>query len=191
MVPVIYQNVEATNQHTTALQAWGKAMQSDVVAQAQQLTIGLAGLVAGRKAQAAVEVVWETAEGIACLATGTWPPNPAAIIAAGLHFEAAAQYAKLGGGGGGGRRGASSAGAGRDSGAGNSTSSGAGAIQRGGGGGGAGGAGGSGVTMVSIPGNLSVQGQQQMAAWLGIGAGAGIFKISQAGVSGVSAGSTF
>jgi hypothetical protein len=53
--------------------------------------------VGGRKAQAAVEALWETAKGIACLAEGTWPPNPAAIIAAGLHFEAAAEYATMAG----------------------------------------------------------------------------------------------
>ena len=46
---------------------------------------------------AGVEAVWETARGIALLAEGTWPPNPAAIMAAGLHFEAAAQYALLAG----------------------------------------------------------------------------------------------
>jgi hypothetical protein len=61
------------------------------------LSTGLAGLVAGRKAQAGVEAIWETARGIALLAEGTWPPNPAAIMAAGLHFEAAAQYALLAG----------------------------------------------------------------------------------------------
>ena len=38
-----------------------------------------------------------TARGVALLAEGTWPPNPAAIVAAGLHFEAAAQYALLAG----------------------------------------------------------------------------------------------
>jgi len=63
----------------------------------EMVSKGLAGLVAGRKAQAGVEAVWETARGIALLAEGTWPPNPAAIMAAGLHFEAAAQYALLAG----------------------------------------------------------------------------------------------
>jgi hypothetical protein len=49
-----------------------------------------------------VEVALETARGIADLVQGTWPPNPAAIVAAALHFEAAAQYALVAGGGGGG-----------------------------------------------------------------------------------------
>jgi hypothetical protein len=67
----------------------------------QAFTTGLAGLVAGRTAQAGVEAIWETARGIAMLAEGAWPPNPAALIAAGLHFEAAAQYAMMAGSGGG------------------------------------------------------------------------------------------
>lgn len=101
------------HQNETALHAVGRAMQSDVAAQSEQLAAGLAGMIAGRKAQAAVEAVWETAQGIKSLAEGIWGvagPNPAAIVAAGLHFEAAAQFAiiagsgggKTGGGGGGG-----------------------------------------------------------------------------------------
>lgn len=74
-----------------------EAVQADLVASTEALSAGLAGLIGGRKAQAAVEAIWEIAKGIACLAEGTWPPNPAAIIAAGLHFEAAAQYAILAG----------------------------------------------------------------------------------------------
>jgi bisphosphoglycerate-dependent phosphoglycerate mutase len=74
-----------------------QAVQKSIAASGEQLAAGLAGLIGGRKAQAAVEAVWETARGIACLAEGAWPPNPAAIIAAGLHFEAAAQYALMAG----------------------------------------------------------------------------------------------
>jgi bisphosphoglycerate-dependent phosphoglycerate mutase len=74
-----------------------QAVQKNIAASGEQLAAGLAGLIGGRKAQAVVEAGWETARGIACLAEGAWPPNPAAIIAAGLHFEAAAQYALLSG----------------------------------------------------------------------------------------------
>jgi len=86
-----------TEQHANAAQRAALALQSQTVAGAALLGQGLVGLIAGRKAQAGVEAVWETARGIALLAEGTWPPNPAAIVAAGLHFEAAAQYALLAG----------------------------------------------------------------------------------------------
>jgi len=113
---------EQTDQHTQALNRTTVAMRSQSAAGAELVTAGLAGLLAGRKAQAGVEAVWETARGIALLAEGTWPPNPAAILAAGLHFEAAAQYALLAGTGGH-RRSASSTGYGtRDSGLGGSGS---------------------------------------------------------------------
>lgn len=86
-----------TDQHSSALERSTLALRSQTAAGAELVSSGLAGLVAGRKAQAGVEAVWETARGIALLAEGTWPPNPAAILAAGLHFEAAAQYALLAG----------------------------------------------------------------------------------------------
>jgi hypothetical protein len=99
-----------TGQFTRAAKEEVMAVQKDIAASATQLTAGVASLIGGRRAQAGVEAVWEVARGIGCLAEGTWPPNPAAIIAAGLHFESAAEYAILagkssarhGGGGGGG-----------------------------------------------------------------------------------------
>lgn len=48
---------------------------------------------------------WQVAEGMADLAAAGWPPNPAALTAAGLHFAAAGAFRALGGiaaGGGGG-----------------------------------------------------------------------------------------
>jgi len=86
-----------TDQHTNAAQRAAAALQAQSAAGGELLGKGLVGLIAGRKAMAGVEAVWETARGIALLAEGTWPPNPAAIVAAGLHFEAAAQYALLAG----------------------------------------------------------------------------------------------
>ena len=88
---------EQTDRHTQALERSTLALRAQTAVGAEAVTSGLAGLIAGRKAQAGVEAVWETARGIALLAEGTWPPNPAAILAAGLHFEAAAQYALLAG----------------------------------------------------------------------------------------------
>jgi hypothetical protein len=70
---------------------------------------GIAKMIGGERAYAAVKVAEEVAAGIETLAEGTWPPNPLAITAAALHFESAAQWAivagtsasRRGGGGGG------------------------------------------------------------------------------------------
>jgi hypothetical protein len=97
LAPEIAQVAGQTEQHTNAAQRAALALRSETAVGAELLSTGLAGLIAGRKAQAGIEAVWETARGIALLAEGTWPPNPAAIMAAGLHFEAAAQYALLAG----------------------------------------------------------------------------------------------
>lgn len=100
LAPELNTTTSQTDQHATAVQRSTAALREQSVVGAQLVSGGLAGLIAGRKAQAAVEAVWETARGVALLAEGTWPPNPAAIMAAGLHFEAAAQYALLAGSGG-------------------------------------------------------------------------------------------
>jgi hypothetical protein len=63
----------------------------------KDLTQGAVALIGGQKAAAAFKAVYETAEGVACLASGTWPPQPEALIAAGLHFESAAEFARLAG----------------------------------------------------------------------------------------------
>jgi hypothetical protein len=97
LAPEITLTTTQTEQHTNAAQRVALALRSETAVGAELLSKGLVGLIAGRKAQAGIEAVWETARGIALLAEGTWPPNPAAIMAAGLHFEAAAQYALLAG----------------------------------------------------------------------------------------------
>lgn len=76
-----------------------KAVHDDLLASTGQLAGGLAGLIAGRRAQAGVEGAFEVAKGIMLLAEGTWPPNPAALVASGLHFEAAAEFFKVAGSG--------------------------------------------------------------------------------------------
>ena len=108
--PYVEQNTSALQRFAVAMHTAAKAMESDTAAQGELFAKGLAGLIGGRKAQAGVEALWETARGIACLAEGAWPPNPAAILAAGLHFEAAAQYAVMAGTSS--RRGGAGAGAG-------------------------------------------------------------------------------
>ena len=95
--PEITTTTVQTDQDALAVQRSTAALRSQSAAGMESAGKGLAGIVAGRKAQAGVEAVWETARGIALIAEGTWPPNPAAILAAGLHFEAAAQYALLAG----------------------------------------------------------------------------------------------
>jgi hypothetical protein len=97
LTPEITTSTAQTDLQASAVQRAALALRSQTAAGAELVSGGLAGLIAGRKAQAGVEAVWETARGIALLAEGTWPPNPAAIMAAGLHFEAAAQYALLAG----------------------------------------------------------------------------------------------
>jgi len=97
LTPEITSSTVQTDQQAGAIQRAAEALRSQTAAGAQLVSGGLAGLIAGRKAQAGIEAVWETARGIALLAEGTWPPNPAAIMAAGLHFEAAAQYALIAG----------------------------------------------------------------------------------------------
>jgi hypothetical protein len=82
LTPEITTTTAQTDQHASAVQRSALALRSHAAAGAEMVGKGLAGLVAGRKAQAGVEAVWETARGIALLAEGTWPPNPAAIMAA-------------------------------------------------------------------------------------------------------------
>jgi hypothetical protein len=110
--PEISTATTQTDQHSNAVERSTLALRSQSAAGAEMVSKGLAGLVAGRKAQAGVEAIWETARGVALLAEGTWPPNPAAIMAAGLHFEAAAQYALIAGSGGHRRSASGSSGAG-------------------------------------------------------------------------------
>ncbi len=97
LAPEITTTTAQTDLQATAVERSTLALRSQSAVGVELLSKGLVGLIAGRKAQAGVEAVWETARGIALLAEGTWPPNPAAIMAAGLHFEAAAQYALLAG----------------------------------------------------------------------------------------------
>ena len=80
------------------------------------LAEGAAQLADSKKAYYAVKAAEEVAAGVEALAEGTWPPNPQAIIAAGLHFESAAEYAKLAGTSAG-HRGAGATGAGSEYGA--------------------------------------------------------------------------
>jgi hypothetical protein len=97
LTPEMTRSAAQANLQANAIQSSTLALRSQTAAGAELVGKGLAGLLAGRKAQAGVEAIWETARGVALLAEGTWPPNPAAIVAAGLHFEAAAQYALLAG----------------------------------------------------------------------------------------------
>ena len=103
----------ATRQFSEAANEQVMAVQKHMIASTEQATAGLAGLIGGRKAQAAVEMAWEIGQGIQLTAEGIWGefgPNPAAIIAGAMHFEAAAQYGMVAGSGGGSRSGGGSGG---------------------------------------------------------------------------------
>jgi hypothetical protein len=95
------------------------------------LAEGAAQLAGSKKGYYAVKAGEEIAAGLETLAEGTWPPNPLALIASGIHFESAAEYAKIAGTGAGHRTGAGGAGA-------PSYESERGAYEHGGGGGGGG-----------------------------------------------------
>ena len=127
-----------------------------------------------KREYAATMAIYEMAEGFAAL-------GDFGLLGGGKSFVSAGYYAKVagtgshsgsGGSGSSGRRMRSSR---RDSGWGSGGGSGQG-VERAGspsGGTGIGEGDRGGNTVVTIPGNMSTQGQQQMAAWLGIGAGAG------------------
>ena len=84
LTPEMTSSTAQADQQANAIQRSALALRSQTAAGAELVGKGLAGLLAGRKAQAGVEAIWETARGVALLAEGTWPPNPAAIVAAGL-----------------------------------------------------------------------------------------------------------
>ena len=87
----------AAHQYARAAKEEVMAVQKDLIGSAEGLAENVAKQVGGEKALAAVKVISETAKGLECLAEGTWPPNPAAIIAAGIHFDSAAEYGILAG----------------------------------------------------------------------------------------------
>ena len=62
------QFLPVSKQFTEAIHAEITATHESMVAASEEATKGLAGFIGGRKAQAAVEAVWETARGIALLA---------------------------------------------------------------------------------------------------------------------------
>jgi hypothetical protein len=97
LAPELITSTQQIVQHTSAVRAAAQAMESDAAAGVESMAKGLAGLIGGRRAQAGVEAVWETARGIALIAEGIWPPNPAALLAGGQHLVAAAEYAKIAG----------------------------------------------------------------------------------------------
>lgn len=82
-------------QDTFSLIMSGAANVGDVI---EEMARGIAAALIGGVAEyAAIESGKETAAGIGKLAAGTWPPNPAAWAAAGLHFKSAGLWALLAG----------------------------------------------------------------------------------------------
>jgi hypothetical protein len=77
---------------------------------------------------------------------------------------------------------------GRESGWGSESGSGQGVQQSGGGGGGRGGGSSSGgQTIVQVSGKLNSNGQQQLAAFIGMGSAIGLYKLTSSGSSGIAA----
>jgi hypothetical protein len=102
-------------QHKEEQKAATEAMNAEL-AGIGALAEGAAQLAGSKKAYYAVKAGEEVAAALEALAEGTWPPNPMALIASGIHFESAAEYAKLAGTSAG-RRGAGATGAGSEYGA--------------------------------------------------------------------------
>jgi hypothetical protein len=175
---------DAMGQFTHAMDMQAEAVQANLIGSAEQLTAEVAGLIGGRKAQAVVEAIWETAQGIQCLAKGVF--SPANDIAAGLHFAAAAEYAVLAGTSGGhhSARGATGGGAGAGQGAPE-------AVERGGGGAGGSSGGGRGggysQTIINVQGVISADTLQQFYAQANIAQGNGLVKVNASTVSAIPA----
>jgi hypothetical protein len=159
-LPIRQQFIESIHQEIDAVR-------ENMAASSEEAAKGFAGLIGGRRAQAAVEAVWETGRGIACLAEGVMAADPAAIVAAALHFEAAAQYALVAGSGSGGHS-ASSPGSSAGGGSGSGSRSGSGSGSHSGSGSGSGGGAsmpGAGTTIhMHIQGMVSADTMQQFFA---------------------------
>ena len=83
--------------YATTAQQVARVVQSSTTASIEASAASIVGMIAGRKAEAAVNAVFYGAEGALHLAEGIWPPNPA-LIARGLgEIAAAAQYARVAG----------------------------------------------------------------------------------------------
>jgi predicted lactoylglutathione lyase len=98
--------------YATTAQRVASVIESSTTASIEASAASIVGMIAGRKAEAAVNAVFYGAEGALHLAEGIWPPNPA-LIARGLgEIAAAAQYARVAGTSSGGGGHAAGAGAG-------------------------------------------------------------------------------
>lgn len=185
LIPQITGNIvhltEAKRMHAYVSQEMRSALDQENKSLAHNIDFvaaGAAGILETlglKREYAAVMAIYETAKGFEALGDfDFW--------AAAQDFSSAGMYAKVAG------TGSSRQSAIGLGGAGNRSTYGRGGeqvVERGGGGhGGAGSEGGN--TVVSIPGKLSLMGQQQMAAWLGVGASAGIFTITAQKSSGVA-----
>ena len=127
------------------------------------------------KERAVVESVYYAAKSVAAFAAQDYWAGAEYALASGLFAEAAGTSSK-----------ASS----RGDGGGSSQNSETGhqGIDRGGGGGSnGGGKNGDGQTIVQIAGSLNTNGQQQLAAWVGMGSAVGLFKFNASGSSGIAA----
>jgi hypothetical protein len=171
---------------TTAQDDQNKGLAANAAFVAQNAASILDTLRAKRE-YAAVMAIYETAKGFEAL--GEWD-----FWGAAQDFASAAMYAKVAGtsnhkGGAGGAGGGGTRGAGRGSSWGDSASGGGQGVERAGGGSPSGGGSSSGgQTILQISGGkLNSNGQQQLAAWVGMGSAVGLFKFNSSGSSGIAA----
>jgi hypothetical protein len=87
---------QLADQHKAEQKAAEESLNAEI-AGVGELAEGAARLIGSKRAYYGVKAAEEVAAGIECIAEGTWPPNPLALIAAGVHFESAAEWAKIAG----------------------------------------------------------------------------------------------
>ena len=92
--------LQLSQQFTEASQAEAAAIQEDMLGAVKDLAGGITGLIAGRRAQAAVECIFEVAQGAKQVAMALDPDDPRHVqhwLSAGQHFVAAADFGKVAG----------------------------------------------------------------------------------------------
>jgi len=198
LLEATYQAVTGEKMYLSVSEEWMQALdkekeaiQQNMVAAVQGVAATAAAMIGGKRAQASVEGAFDAAKAIEFGAQfiGSWGTDTAAGFAAVQYGLAAAQMFEVAGSGGGRAARIVSGGAGGGGSARSGGGGGSQAVDRGGGGGGVGGGGSSkySQTVIQISGKLSTNGQQQLAAWIGMGASAGLYKLSSTGCSGIPA----
>ena len=170
-----------------ALDRQVEAVKQDTAATAQNIAVGVAGLIGGRRAQAAVEGAFSTAKAVEMWArfAASWGTDVGAGLAATQYTIAAAEYFKVAGSGGGGAHGGGGGGGGgrgstRSESASQKRDSQPGVVMgQSGGAGSGGGSHGYSTTTINVTGGMiSADTMQQFAAKFGVGQTGGLYRIN-------------